>query len=41
MHIFEKVDFILSVNCNNEHKLKVNLQFTLAKVTKPKFNGKL
>ena len=31
--IFEKVNFILSLNCNNERKLKVLLKFTLARVT--------
>ena len=28
--IFEKVNFILSVSCNNENKLKIILQFPLA-----------
>ena len=28
-----KVDFILSVSCNNEGKLKLTLQFSLAKAT--------
>ena len=32
-HIFGKVDFILSVNCNNEKKLNVTLSFSLAKAT--------
>ena len=27
----EKVNFILSVSCNNENKLKMTLKFTLAK----------
>ena len=31
--IFEKVNFILSVACNNENKLKETLKFTSAKVT--------
>ena len=35
-HIFEKLNFILSVRCNKENKLKVKLT-----LTKPKFNGKL
>ena len=29
----EKVNLILSVGCNNQNKLKVTLQFPLAKVT--------
>ena len=32
-HILEEVNFILSLDCNNEKKLKVTLKFTLAKVT--------
>ena len=31
-----KVNFILSLGCNNEYKLKVTLH-----IPKPKFNGKL
>ena len=30
---FEKVNFILSVGCNNKNKLKVTLKYTLTKVT--------
>ena len=32
-HIFGKVNFILSVGCNKENKLKLTLKFTLAKGT--------
>ena len=32
-YIFNKINFILCVSCNNEKKLKVTLKFTLAKVT--------
>ena len=31
-HIFRKVNFILSVGCNNEKKLKLTLMLTLDKV---------
>ena len=30
-HIFEKVNFILSVSCNNENNLMLTLQLSLAK----------
>ena len=33
----KKVNFILSVSCNNENKLKITLQFPLA-LTKGRFN---
>ena len=35
LFILEKVNFILSVSCNNENKLKVILQFPLAKKVNP------
>ena len=38
---FFKVNFILSISCNNSSNLKVTLQFPLAKgpLIKPNFNG--
>ena len=32
-HILEKVNFILSLGCNNDNQLKVTLKFTLDKVS--------
>ena len=32
-HVFEKINFILTVSCNSENKLKVTFQFPSTKAT--------